>query len=509
MASRTPSVFLALAAFVVGMGVMAIEITASRLLAPYFGASLFVWTSLIVTVLLAMSVGYWFGGIAAERGHGMKALGMILSGAAILLLGGVLVVGNFSRALTGIFVAWTNASFTLFVGSLSVSFIVFALPVFLLASAGPIILKEWSKIGGDVGRTAGRYFAVSTFGSVIGTLIPTLLLVPTIGAKGTVEVFAVVFLLLGAVLLSRNEKKLLAFLAIPALGLSMLGGAPGFPGLIMQKESAYQLIRVAAGGSARYLLFNEGSGVQSVYDPESRRDDLFYFDYAAILPLLRPYDAATHKVAIIGLAGGSVARAYFNYLPPGTPKGQITGVEVDPDVITIAKKYFALDELNLRVVNEDGRMFLARTKERYDVIVVDAYSTQVYIPPHMATEEFYALAKSKLKIGGILVMNVNAPSKESRLLKALTNSVAPSFGNVKVIPVSGFWNQLVLASDGPLDLETAGLYVPAEDYDIRGSMAAAYDVRFDPAAEIFTDDRAPVEMLTDSMVLGEVFKRKL
>ncbi len=505
MAARGTSAILALSAFVVGMGVMAIEITASRLLAPHFGASLFVWTSLIVTVLLAMSAGYWAGGIVAAKSAGMKALGVILCAAAAMLMGGMLIVRDLAGALSGIFLAWTDASATLFAGSLLVSFVVFALPVFLLAAAGPIILKEWSKLGGDVGRTAGRYFAVSTFGSVIGTLAPTLVLVPSIGAKNTVAFFAAVFLALGAVLLGRKEKRLFALLAVPALGMSLLGLLPSRQlDIIAQRESPYQLIRVRQDGAARQLIFNEGAGVQSVYDPTVRRSG-YYFDFGAVLPLLRPYDPSTHKAAIIGLAGGSVARAYFNYLG-AEARPRITGVEIDPEVIDIGRQYFGLDELGLDIVNQDGRVFLATTDEFFDVIVVDAYSTQLYIPPHMSTREFYALAKGRLKPGGILMMNINAAGESSRLLRALTNSAAASFGRVTIMP-AGAWNYLVFASDEPLDLAGAAALVPDEDFDIKLSMTSAFEAQYDPSGEVFTDDRAPVEMLTDSMILAEVFKK--
>lgn len=497
---------LPLTAFTVGMGVMAIEITASRLLAPYFGASLFVWTSLIVTVLLAMSLGYWLGGLLAEREQSLRTLGGLLSGASILLLLGVLVVGDLSKALTGMFVALTNASATLFLGSLSVSTIIFALPVFLLAAAGPIILKEWSKSGEDVGRVAGRYFAVSTIGSAIGTVAPTLLLVPTLGSKRTIEVFALIFFILGAFLVTRKDRRALIGAALTGLLLSFAASPAELPGTLVQIESPYQFIRVSNDKRARYLQFNEGSGIQSIYyTSDARLDRQLYYDYAGLLPLLRNQEQTEHKALIIGFAGGTAARAYSMYLANDRTV-KITGVEVDPVVIEVTKKYFAIDEIGADIKIMDGRMFLATHSARYDSILVDAYSTQYYIPAHMATVEFYGLAKTRLNAGGILAMNVNAVDAKSRLLRTLVNSVASNFRFVTVLPVPDAYNWLVFASDEPLDLSAVAAKLPEKDLKLY-ALKNAFSVEYQPNEEFFTDDRAPIEMLTESMILAEAAKR--
>jgi spermidine synthase len=286
--------------------------------------------------------------------------------------------------------------------------------------------------------------------------------------------------------------------------MSFLTEPAGLPNTVAQKESPYQLIRVTADGDTRYLLFNEGAGIQSIYRPDERRVLRLYFDYMGVVPLLRPYYPKSHQALIIGFAGGSAARAYSNYLPDGG-KARITGVEVDPEVVAVAREHFNIDEIGADIAVMDGRIFLQGSPDRYDSILVDAYSTQVYIPSHMATTEFYGLAKSRLKPGGVLVMNINAPSDESRLLKALLNSAAPHFRHMTVVPIPGSWNRLVFASDEPLDMAAAAAKVPQEDSDIIGALAGAYDVSYRPGEEIFTDDRAPIEMLTDAMVMGAVF----
>lgn len=504
--ARTPKAdetTLAVATFVIGIGVMAIEITASRLLAPYFGASMFVWTSLIVTVLVALSAGYFIGGKAAAKGLGVEAVGFLSCGAAILLVAGLLVIPSFSSAITGVLIGLSSASVALFAGSLVVTMIVFAAPVFLLAMSGPILMKAWSALG-DVGTIAGRYFAVSTIGSVIGTVAPTLVLVPTLGARNTIFIVAAMFILLGIALVP-GWRRIMA-----GLGLALALGSQLLPSkvpddVVMERESPYQLIRVAVKGDTRYLIFNEGSGVQSVYEPDGGRTG-FYYDFMSIVPLIRPIDGG-HRALIVGLAGGTVATRYRAFLD-GDDDVDLTGVEVDSAVIDTARRWFALDEAGTRVVNEDGRTYLSAVDESFDAIIVDAYSTQLYIPPHLATKEYFSLAKSKLSPGGVFVMNVNAPDADSRLLKALTNTTAAVFPHVRVMPITEAWNNLVIASDRPFDLDEVARKIPPGYDDVRLSLRGSRAVAYDPGEEVFTDDRAPVEFLTDSMILAQLVRKE-
>lgn len=501
-ASRSGEPALAAATFVIGIGVMAVEITASRLLAPYFGASMFVWTSLIVTVLVALAVGYHVGGKMAAKDVGVEMVGFLSCGAAALLVVGMIIIPSFSSAISGLLINLSSASIALFLGSLIVTMIVFAAPVFLLAMSGPILLKEWSRHG-DVGAIAGRYFAVSTVGSVVGTVAPTLFLVPAFGARGTMYGTAAMFLVLGLALSKRWRRLFAAFaLAFVLVPQALPAHAP--KDVIMERESPYQLIRVAQEGDKRYLIFNEGSGIQSVYSPGRERTG-FYYDYMGVVPLMRPRSpGAPHKALIVGLAGGTIAQRYASLV--GNAAGiSLTGVEVDPAVIDVARAYFGLDATGVRVVNEDGRTFVRSAKEAYDAIIVDAYSTQLYIPPHLATREFFSLAKARLAPGGVFAMNVNAPDDSSRLLRAMTNTAASVFAHVQVLQVKDSWNHVVLASDEPFDVADAAWRVPPGYEDITDSLLRSRAVAFDAKAEIFTDDRAPVEFLTDSMVVAQAF----
>lgn len=494
---------LAAATFVIGIGVMAVEITASRLLAPYFGASMYVWTSLIVTVLLALSFGYYLGGNAASKGANDEAVGFLCCIAAALLVLGMVVIPHFSNVVSGLLVGVSSATVALFVGSLLVAIVVFATPVFLMAMAAPILLKEWSSLG-DVGAVSGRYFAVSTAGSVIGTVAPTLVLVPLLGARSTMYSVAAMFMLLAFFLLPKRRKIVAAMAAsLVVMALLMPHSSPKH--LVLERESPYQLIRVAQTDDGRRLLvFNEGAGIQSVYVPGGGRTD-FYFDYAGILPLLRPAGTGSHDAVIVGFAGGSVAARYRTFAPDRDVR--ITGVEVDPAVIDTARRFFGVDDLGVDLINEDGRMFFAHTKKSFDTEFIDAYSTQLYIPPHLATGEFFALAKSRLKKDGVFAMNVNAPNEDSRLLKAMANTVSGVFRHTMIVPIANSWNHLILASDAPFDLNDVAYHVPDTYSDVKASLLSSYEVTHDARAEVFTDDRAPIEYLTDAMILQQAWQK--
>lgn len=496
---------LAASAFVAGMSVMAIEITASRLLAPYFGASMFVWTSLIVTVLLALSFGYWAGGAVAEKNGGVRALAWIMVGSGALLLAALAIIAHLSPALLALIAGWRHASIGLFLGSLVAAFSAFALPVFMLAMASPIIMKEWIAAGGDVGKVSGRYFAVSTLGSVVGTVAPTLAVVPAFGARHTIEIAAGLLLAFGLALMPTKRVLLAAFL-VPGTGLSFLIAPAASPNVIAATESPYQLIRIVQSEAKRYMIFNEGTGIQSVYDPSGAPTG-FYYDYYGVLPLLRPY-AAGHRAAILGLAGGTIASTYGAMLPRGAPRPELVGVEVDAAVIAAAREYMALDAAGVETVNLDARVFLATQPEKFDVIIVDAYSTQLYIAPHLVTREFFSLAESRLAPGGIIALNVNAAADDSPLLTTLLNTVAAEFDHVAYVPVGNSWNYLVVASVEPFDLAGAGRRLPAGFEEIAGRLSRPRTAFYDALKPVFTDDRAPVEMMTDAMILKEALQNK-
>ncbi|MBU1029045.1 fused MFS/spermidine synthase, partial [Patescibacteria group bacterium] len=274
--------------------------------------------------------------------------------------------------------------------------------------------------------------------------------------------------------------------------------------VVYEKESPYQLIRVEEYGSDRYLIFNDGSGTQSVWFPTRQRTDMYY-DHLAAVPLLLNETDQHWRTAVLGLAGGSLIRQYLTTYPKDlTP--DIVGVEVDPSVIDTARRFFAIDELPIQIVNEDGRTFLARTQDPFDVIIIDAYSTQLYIPPHMVTEEFFSSVRDNLTVGGLTAMNVNAPQEDSALLQAITNTAASVFPFVYMTKAGSTWNWLVVASDQPLDYLSAASRLPENYGDVAESLLAVRRIMFDSGQQVLTDDRAPIELMTDKMIIADALR---
>ncbi|MFH2063477.1 MAG: fused MFS/spermidine synthase [bacterium] len=493
-------VFLAVCSFVVGAAVMTIEMTASRVLAPHFGASLFVWTALIVTVLLSMSVGYWVGGRLTR--HGSDRLGLLFCGAAASLMLGFFAVQSVSNVLSFVLRRMDAAAAALFFGSLLLSFVVFSVPVFLLAMAGPVIVSRWTAATGDVGGTAGRYFALSTGGSVIGTVMPSLFLVPEFGVRTTLVLVAAVLGLIGWLAADGLPRWVSLALVAATIGLVSVQASVAADGVVYETETPYQLVRVEEGEDGRrFLIFNEGSGIQSVWFPEDGPTGM-YFDQLTALPFLRGGDGReVQSMAVLGLAGGTSVRKFAEALPEGAPT-DIVGVEIDPGVVRVARDWFALDELPVEVVQADGRTFLDRDR-RYDLILSDAYSTQLYIPPHMATREFFARVRSRLADGGLFVMNINAARRDSRILLAMTNTLAEVFPEVHVSKAGRSWNWLVVAGERAPDYGNAIVRLPEGYGDVAEALAGAERVAFDPSGEVLTDDRAPIELMTEKMIFTQ------
>lgn len=490
------------ATFSLGAATMAIEMTASRIVSPFFGASLFVWTSLIVTVLMAMSLGYWLGGKAAEKGAGLPQAGIVSAAAAFTLYIGTHLVPRFAPNIATLIFRMTSASIALFLGSFVFTLLAFALPVMFLASAGPMLLKSWAK-GGDIGSTAGSYFATSTAGSVLGTIAPSIILVPLIGASATMDAVTLLLIIIAILLIGRTTGKYIALAVIPFSLLGPLTDRQLPANVIDEKESPYQLIRVIGDPNGpRYLTFNEATAIQSLYDPNGG-PALPYIDVMGIAAVVRepktPSETNAFNGLILGLAGGGLPRAYIQTLPP-TTKLNLTGVEIDPEVIKIARKWFALDELNVKVISEDARIFLSNTPDNFDSIAIDAYSVQLYIPPHLATKEFFQLVASRLTNDGVMSMNINAPSIDSSLLKTLLNTVASVFPHVLVVPVPGTWNYAVFASTSVMKPNEISTRLTTND-TARVAIESSFKAIHDPSQATFTDDRAPIEFMTDTMML--------
>jgi spermidine synthase len=485
---------LGVVVFTGGAGTLATEIAASRLLAPYFGNSTIVWANIIGLILVYLSLGYWLGGKVADRRPEPRLLGaMVLVAAAV-----VAVTPFIARPILDLAVRGLDAvSVGAVVGSFFAALALFAVPVTLLGAVSPFAIRLALEDVGEAGSVAGRLYALSTLGSIVGTFLSAIVTIPLVGTQRTM-LGSAALLVLAAALLLGSRWQLLTFAALGLL-LVPAGQIKATPGLLYETESAYQYVQVVErGDGSRALRLNEGVAVHSLWHPDSVLTGGVWDTFLLVPPLVgRPVE----RMLVIGNAGGTVARAYGE-LYPGV---RIDGVEIDPEVSEAGRRFLGLGENpNLRVVTADGRPYLELTDDRYDVIVVDAYH-QPYIPFYLATKEFFATARERLTPGGVLALNVASVPGDERLSEAIGSTVLAAF------PEAWRWkplrfNELMLGLDRPLG--RAELVRRAE----RASPAVAslvplFAAGIEPVRAVerpLTDDRAPVEWLTDRMIIDYI-----
>jgi predicted membrane-bound spermidine synthase len=484
---------LALGALVFGAGIgsLATEIAASRLLAPYFGSSTIVWANLIGLVLASLSVGYWLGGKIADRRPEPRLLGLIVVASGVY----VAAVTFVSKPLLDLTIEGLDeTSAGAVVGSFFAVLLLFAPAVVLLGTVSPFAIRLALRDVGSAGETAGRFYALSTAGSLVGTFLPALLLIPLLGTQRTLLLTAAVLAASGSILLGRRS-------LVVAVGLSVLllippGALKASPGLVHEETSLYQYVQVVEKPDGRRQLFlNEGVAVHSLWYPDSVLTGGVWDTFLALPPLL---DRPLERVAILGNAAGTTARALAAYYP-GV---RIDGVELDPAVSKAGRRWFGMGSIpGLTVHDADARPFLRQTDERYDLIVVDAYH-QPYVPFYLATREFFRLVRERLRPGGIVALNVAAVPGDRRLVDAVAGTLAAELPQVVLWPALRF-NTVVLGLD-----RTAS-------YDelrrrLRSGPAGLASLRFllskgmrpaEPFDDPWTDDRAPVEWVTDRMII--------
>jgi spermidine synthase len=488
---RTSALRLGAVAFLVGGATLSTEISASRLLAPYFGASTFVWANIIGLTLAYLALGYWLGGRLADRRPDARVLGFVLLVAAAALLVTPFASRPFLRwALDGFDVVSVGAV----AGSFFSALALFLVPVTALGAAAPFLVRLALGSVDEAGKVAGRLYALSTAGGLLGTFLAALVLIPWIGTQRTI-VGTAAFVALGAAFLLPRHWLLAPVAAAAVLAVP----PPGIKSAIYQTESAYQYIRIVSDGSGgRELELNEGVVTHSVWRPDTVLTGN-YWDLFLMLPPLLPRSPRT--MLIIGNAGGTMGRAYGRYYP----RVAIDGVELDPTLNSVARRYFgAGDNPRLRLIAADGRPYLEKTTKRYDLVVVDAYR-QPYVPFYLATAEFFRLVREHLNPGGAIALNVAATPHDKRLSDAIGTTLLTAF------PQAWRWralrfNDVLFALRVPVTRAALERRAQAAHGKLRlllplfrSGLSAVQ-----PSGTPLTDDRAPVEWLTDRMILDQI-----
>jgi spermidine synthase len=524
-------VYVYVLVFVAGFTTLGVELTASRLLDPWFGNSLIVWASLIGLILLYLSVGYWLGGKFADRSPYLVTL-LRLAGLGAL---GVGLVPALSRPV----LRWASAGLAdlnagVLAASLAAVLVLFAIPVTLLGCTGPFAIRLLVEDVRSSGGVAGRVYALSTAGSIMGSFLPVLWLIPVIGTRRTFATLAAALLVVVVIGLARARRPwealaALAGLALVAwLGLQPVGPIKPVAGLLDETESAFNYVQVVDAGFERQLRLNEGEGIHSVYRADGGPADGIW-DYFLLAPAFNPAPAnpaQVQRVALVGLAAGTIARLYTEAYGP-IP---IDGAELDPAIIAAGRRWFDMTEPNLRALALDGRRFLTLNslgapeagdqpqgaegapRPAYDVIAVDVYRPP-YIPFHMITVEFFDLARSRLSANGVVAVNVGRTHTDYSLVDAVAATMGQVFPSVFIVdePDQGseLGNSLVVGTRQRATLADFQANLPNFSQPLLSEIASrmAPNARLatpPPGTPIFTDDRAPVEQVVHNLVLRQM-----
>jgi spermidine synthase len=478
-------VALGIAVFISGAVLLGVEIAASRVLAPFFGNSLFVWGALIGVVLAGLAVGYWAGGALADR---MPAPGLLL---AVMGLGAlaVLAVPLLDEPVLEAVVGWDPGPR---LNPLLAAVLLFGAPSVLLAAVTPIAVRLRARSLTSLGRTAGRLFSISTAGSIVGTFATAFFLIPEFGTDQLLGIAAAaLFAAVAVVALAQRMLLGLALALVAAAGASAaaVALAPDTGGtlsgvaaqnwsplyrlrgpetytdardpraaiprpdleVVYAKDTQYHRLSVVEDADTRYLRFD--SSLQSamyVDDPYRTR-----FRYTDFFHLGLAYNPDAENVLFVGLGAGSSEKRMWRDFR----ELDLFVVELDSVVVDVAHRYFDVPRDDPRLVIEvgDGRQFLARNEERWDVIVIDAFFADA-IPFHLVTQEFLELARSRLAPGGVIVTNaigaIEGPG--SRLFRSIYRTYRTAFPTVLVHPAvlagdegdETFRNLIVVATEG-------------------------------------------------------------
>ena len=490
--------YLYLTEFFAGMSVMAVELGASRLLAPYFSSSQIVWTIIIGTIMIAMALGNLYGGRSADKNPDPdKLYGRIII--AAIWIAAIPVLGKYM--ITGIAVALIfsiNSNF-LIIAAFAACMVVFVFPLFLLGTVTPSLVKYTVSSMDESGTVVGRLNAANTIGSIIGTFVPTFVSIPAVGTAITFLIFAGILLALAFVYFITEKifVKKMPVSAVLFVICCIFGHNGSFAfwqdDLSYEGESVYNYLQVYENDREVVLSTNVLFGVQSVYRKEKELTGMYY-DYAMAAPFLAGVKEKDKlDTLILGMGTGTFAtqcNRYFDNM-------NITGVEIDESITKLAREYFELSD-DVPVVTYDGRAYLNADDKKYDLIMVDAYQ-DITIPFQMSSVEFFSLVKEHLNEDGVMVVNMNMRSgEEGDITQYLADTIASVFDNVYTVDVAGSSNRELYAFTDAACLARFNEERQTEQApDLNRMMERVADgiTAYNGGDLIMNDDKAPVELL--------------
>lgn len=491
--------------FLTGGCVLVIEIVATRILAPYFGNTIYSVSSVISVVLAALSVGYWVGGRLADR-HPQKRLFF-----GIIALSGILVL--FMQALQSVLLPAVGFSLPLAAGPLIMSMVLFFVPSFVLGMLSPfaVALQQRDAKGQGVGTTAGQIFFFSTLGSIAGSLSAGFLLIPFLGVTSILVGVGILLFLLGIVPMAwygvgRDKTVMLVIVASSTLVLVVTSAPAQGPGVLYSQDGLYERVVIAdgiyRGQPTRFLLQDTSSSAAMYLDSDEPA-----YDYTKYYRLHTMFVPEVKRALVMGGGAYSIPKALLADLP----EAQVDVSEIEPSLVELSKKYFRLED-NPRLAHyiEDGRRMLHDAPDRYDVIFSDVYHSMYSIPSHFTTREFMELARNRLTDNGVFIANLigSLDTDGPSFIWSQVKTMQQAFPQVYIFAVdspleTGVQNIIAVgsASAGRLDMlspawresphavvrEIAGHYVATERISLHDY-------------PVLTDDYAPVDYLASKVL---------
>lgn len=470
---------------------MALEILSSRLLAPHFGNSVYVWGSIISVFLAALSVGYLWGGRLADRQPSMAALGRLIA-LASAFQGLLLIAGPRLAAWLGELTGANPA------GTLLAASVLFGPASILLATVSPYAVRLAIHNLGSVGNTAGRLYALSTLGSLLGTLGCTFLLIPYLELRQGIGLLTLMTAVTAVIALSaelRTERAAVALATLLVLAcLPAVFSKVRLQGdVIYERVTPYQTLQVHERGTVRVLESDRiRQAAVSMTDGEPA---LPYVRWSALSFLLNP---RIERMLILGLGGGTTA----GYLQRRVPNLRIDSVDIDPAIPDVAQRFLRFEpKANDRVIVADARSFLRGSEEKWDLIFSDTY-IGLSVPFHLTTVQFLDEVKRHLNPDGVFMLNLAAGLGDP-FSQAMYHTVRDRFASIYLYRVHGAANVLVLATEQPM-VQPAQLLARARELDGRFrfepklSEIAAFRFQGEFVSRdtpLLTDEYAPVDRL--------------
>ncbi|WP_028575558.1 fused MFS/spermidine synthase [Desulfonatronovibrio hydrogenovorans] len=483
---------LELIVFCSGAVVMILELVGARILAPYLGTSIIVWTGLIGIVLASLSIGYYLGGRLADKGATMARLSIIILGSGLLI---ALCTMIHKPVLSFLLQTSSDIYFNVVLATT----ILFGPPSIGLGMITPYAVKMKIRSLETSGSSVGRMYALSTIGSIVGTFLSGFVLVAFFASTNILFFLAVIMGLLS--LLTAFKPAPAAKFALAIIGIAGITVVSSYQSSARERgffdlDSRYNRIQIYQGHEqgtdrlVRVITTSPGRYQSAMYvdDPQE-----LILEYTKYFRLIKHFNPDIKKTLMLGGGAYSFPKHYLNALP----KAEIHVVEIDPEFTRLAREHFYLqDSPRLTITHQDGRTYLNSSSQKYDAIVADVFSGSYYIPFQMTTLEAVENMSRLLKPKGVVLMNIisAAGGPNSRYFQAQLKTFEQVFPQVFAFqvdaPIDAKKNQNIMLaafkSHEPVTMSNP-------DPELDRMLANLWQDDFEHDLPVLTDNFAPVD----------------